>query len=162
MKALLPVIFAVVGIAIGAGAGLFLAPKPEEACEKPPCEEASKEKPEKEEESDAEDEADYLRLQSQFVVPIIREERVSSLVVMSISLEVQPNSEDYIYEREPKLRDVLLQVLFDHAFIGGFEGKFTESSRLTSLRVALLEGAKSVLGDRVTDILITDIMRQEI
>ena len=80
---------------------------------------------------------------------------------MSLSLEVQPGSEDAIYSREPKLRDALLRVLFDHAFIGGFDGTFTESSRLTALKVALLEAAQSVLGDLVSDSLITDIVRQE-
>ncbi len=159
MKKLLPVILALVGTGIGAGAGVFLAPEPKADCETPPCAEEATEK--SEDASESVDEADYLRLQNQFVVPVIREELVSALVVMSLSLEVEPGTEDVIYSREPKLRDALLRVLFDHAFVGGFDGAFTESSRLVSLRVALLEAAQAVLGGIVSDILITDIVRQE-
>ena len=67
-----------------------------------------------------------------------------------------------IYAIEPKLRDALLRVLFDHAHIGGFDGAFTESGRLSLLRVGLLEAAQATLGPVVTDILITDIVRQEV
>ena len=162
MKKLLPIILALIGTGIGAGAGVFLAPEPEVIeCDEPPCEEKEKKEEDKKDEESKETEADYLRLQNQFVVPVIRDELVSALVVMSLSLEIEPGSEDAIYSREPKLRDALLRVLFDHAFVGGFDGAFTESSRLVSLRVALLEAAQVVLGDVVSDILITDIVRQE-
>lgn len=160
MKKLLPVMLALIGTGIGAGAGVFLAPEPEVVdCETPTCPEA--EAMAEDSETDDMGEADYLRLQNQFVVPVIRNELVAALVVMSLSLEVEPGQEDTIFSREPKLRDALLRVLFDHAFVGGFDGAFTESSRLVSLRVALLEAAQAVLGDIVTDILITDIVRQE-
>lgn len=162
MKALIPIILALVGTGVGAGAGIFLAPEPEEQiCDQEPCEEKEKTKDDEKSEDETTDEADYLRLQNQFVIPVVRDEVVAALVVMSLSLEVQPGSEDAIYSREPKLRDALLRVLFDHAFIGGFDGTFTESSRIAALKVALLEAAQSVLGDLVSDILITDIVRQE-
>ena len=45
--------------------------------------------------------------------------------------------------------------------MGGFDGAFTESGRLSVLRVALLEAAHATLGKDVTDILITDVVRQE-
>ena len=164
MKALIPIVLAIVGTGVGAGAGIFLAPEPDkEVCDPEPCEEKGdkEDKGVDADKGDEESEADYLRLQNQFVVPVIREEVVSALVVLSLSLEVEPGSEDAIYSREPKLRDALLRVLFDHAFIGGFNGDFTESNRITALKVALLEAAQSVLGDLVSDILITDIVRQE-
>ncbi|MEM9971265.1 MAG: flagellar basal body-associated FliL family protein [Pseudomonadota bacterium] len=161
MKKLLPIILALFGTGIGAGAGMMFAPEPEPLdCAEPPCEEA--EPMQSDAATEEVNEADYLRLQNQFVVPVVRDELVAALVVMSLSLEVTPNSEDAVYSREPKLRDALLRVLFDHAHIGGFNGDFTESSRLVALRVALLEAAQATLGDLVTDILITDIVRQEV
>ena len=47
---------------------------------------------------------------------------------------------------EPKLRDVFLQVLFDHANMGGFRGAFTRSDVLEPLRTALREAAQKHLG----------------
>ncbi len=156
MAKLLPIILLIVGAAIGGGAGIFLKPEPV-ACEEESCEVVAVE----EEESNSEEEPSYIAMKNQFVVPVIRDELVKSLVVMSLSLETIPESVEYVFGREPKLRDTFLRVLFDHAYVGGFDGAFTESGRLAILRVALLEAAHSVVGKEVSDILITDIVRQE-
>lgn len=157
MAKLLPIIFLIVGAAIGGGAGMFLKPEPPD-CEVEPCEEKMAEM----EPEEPEVEPNYLAMKSQFVVPVIQDELVKSLVVMSISLEIGPESTEYVFSREPKLRDNFLRVLFDHAHVGGFDGAFTESGRLSKLRIALLESAQSVVGKEVSDILITDIVRQEV
>lgn len=156
MAKLLPIIFLIVGIAIGGGAGMFLKPE-EPVCEGEACEDEAHAE---EEEAPAE-EPSYLAMKNQFVVPVIQDELVKSLVVLSISLETGPESTELVFSKEPKLRDTFLKVLFDHAHVGGFDGAFTESGRLSILRVALLEAAQSVVGKRVSDILITDIVRQE-
>ena len=88
--------------------------------------------------------------------------RVEALVVASLSIEVTGGSTQAVYQREPKLRDVFLQVMFDHANIGGFEGAFTSGERMDILRSALfLDAARSVLGTNVKDVLITEIARQD-
>lgn len=156
MAKLLPIILLVLGTAIGGGAGVFL--KPEElACEGEDCGEHAETETEEEPEGDT----SFLAMKNQFVVPVIEEGLVKSLVVLSISLETGSESAELVFSKVPKLRDTFLQVLFDHAHVGGFDGAFTESGRLSILRVALLEAAQSVVGKRVSDILITDIVRQE-
>ena len=100
-------------------------------------------------------------MNNQFVVPIVDEGRVSAMVVLSLSLEVEPGNTEAVYQREPKLRDAFLQVLFDHANIGGFSGSFTDVSNLVVLRTSLKEAASRVLGTVVVDVLITDIARQD-
>ncbi|MXQ08172.1 flagellar basal body-associated protein FliL [Alphaproteobacteria bacterium GH1-50] len=158
---IIPVVMLVVGLGAGAGAGHFLGGKaPEEACEGEDCEKKTAEEKDKSEKP--EETPSYVRLQNQFVVPVVKGESVRSLVVMSLSLETEAGTSDQVYAIEPKLRDALLRVLFDHAHIGGFDGPFTESGRLSLLRVALLEAAQATLGPIVTDILITDIVRQEV
>ncbi len=164
MAKLLPIILMIVGGAIGAGAGFFLKPAEEMSCaedmDAADCEEAESQ-PAEEAEPDTED-VYYIAMKNQFVVPVIENERVRSLVVLSVSLESTPENGETIFSREPKLRDVFLQVLFDHSHIGGFDGAFTESSRMSVLKVALLEAAQSVVGSIVTDVIITDIVRQEV
>ena len=162
MKALIPLVLALVGTGIGAGAGLQFAPIGEPApCTTEDCTDDEHVETHAENDAESGDEPEYLRMQNQFVIPVVRDELVKSLVVMSLSLEAVPGAVDTIYEREPKLRDAFLRVLFDHAHMGGFDGAFTESGRLSILRVALLEAAQAILGKDVTDILITDAVRQE-
>jgi hypothetical protein len=87
--------------------------------------------------------------------------KVISMVILSLSLEIEPGKSQDIYAREPKLRDKFLQVLFDHANAGGFQGSFTDGSNLVLLRKALLETANGVMGAMVKDVLISDIARQD-
>lgn len=105
---------------------------------------------------------DYVRLDNQFVVPVVTGDAVTAMVVMSASVEVPAGEQDIVYDREPKLRDAILQVLFDHSNAGGFAGNFTSATRMADLRAALSTAARSTLGSRIGDILILEIVRQDI
>jgi flagellar FliL protein len=104
---------------------------------------------------------DYVKLNNQFVVPVVQNGRVAALVILSISLEVTAGTSEKVYQVEPKLRDGFLQVMFDHANAGGFMGTFTDGSNMILLREALREVAQSTLGADVSDVLIVDIVRQD-
>jgi hypothetical protein len=95
------------------------------------------------------------------VVPVVEQGRVDAMVVLAISLEVEAGNTETVYQREPKLRDAFLQVMFDHANVGGFSGTFTDGSNLVVLRTNLKEAAAMILGTVVRDVLITDIARQD-
>lgn len=180
MNKILPVVLALTGLGLGVGGGLFLRPSPDAAghATAPMDEHAD-------EASDAhtptgpateptatatatdnaahptEGQPEYVKLSNQFVVPIVADGRVASMVVLSLGLEVTAGSTDAIFAMEPKLRDSFLQLLFDHANAGGFRGSFTEGANLMALRRALLESAQQAAGDRVLAVLISDIARQD-
>ncbi|MBN9677504.1 flagellar basal body-associated FliL family protein [Salipiger bermudensis] len=170
MKKLLPILLAVIGTAAGIGAGLVLAPAPTahdiaETASAGDGHDTSAHDGAGDH-SDADDEDgeggnEYVRLSNQFVVPVVGNDRVESLVVLSLSLEVGPGDTEAVFAQEPKLRDVFLRVLFDHANIGGFAGNFTEQHRMDRLRRALWEAARNVMGKIVFDVLITEIARQD-
>lgn len=152
LSKLLPILLALVGLGAGLAGGVFLrppAPNPDEV-------ELAQEAAEKEETP-----PEYVKLNNQFVVPIVEGGQVVSLVALSLSLEVDAGNAEMVYSREPKLRDVFLQVLFDHANTGGFRGSFTDGSNLVLLRRALKEKAIGAVGDVVKDVLITEIARQD-
>lgn len=153
IRKLIPILLALVGLGAGLGGGVFLRPPPEGPAE---AEKVAEEKAEAETQP-----PDYVKLNNQFVVPIVEGGRVASMVVLSLSLEVAAGNTETVYSREPKIRDVFLQVLFDHANTGGFRGSFTDGSNLVLLRRALKEKAIGVMGDIVTDVLITEIARQD-
>ncbi|MDP2085034.1 MAG: flagellar basal body-associated FliL family protein [Gemmobacter sp.] len=150
MRKLLPLLLLLIGSGAGLGAGVFLRPPPEPGPKDAPI--AAPAKPEN---------LEYVKLPSQFVIPLMDGGRVGALVVLSLSLEVPEGQSDGVHAREPKLRDEFLRVLFEHANTGGFRGTFTDSANLVVLRRALKEGAAKVMRDQVTDVLITDIVRQD-
>lgn len=161
IRKLIPVLLALVGLGIGAGAGLFLRPEPEPVAAEGDAAEHGEAKPEEHAEAEPEVPPEYVKLNNQFVVPVMDGGKVISMVILSLSLEIEPGKSQDIYAREPKLRDVFLQVLFDHANAGGFQGSFTDGSNLVILRKTLLEAAQGVMGELVKDILISDIARQD-
>jgi hypothetical protein len=180
---LLPVVIAIAGLAAGAGAGLFLRPPSDKAAAQGAATEGEhggsgtvapadghdaadgKEATPKAADASAADGAapsrDYVKLNNQFVVPVVEEGRVMALVILSLSLEVTPGLSETVYQIEPKLRDGFLQVMFDHANAGGFKGTFTDGSNMVLLREALREVAQRIMGSDVSDVLIVDIVRQD-
>lgn len=153
MRKILPILMALGGVAAGIGAGLAVHPTPEKqedsadtasAREAPPAE------------------RDYVRLSQQFVVPVVEDERVAAMVVLALSLETTPGASDAVFAREPKLRDALLQVMFDHANTGGFDGAFTDAAALDPLRRQLTEAAQAVLPDTVSEVLVVEVARQDL
>lgn len=165
MKALLlPILLLLTGIGSGVGAGLVLKPEPEE---KDLAEHADCINPETLTEAAApskvevSEEREYAKLNNQFVIPVVEDGLVAALVVMSLNLEVTVGSRTAIFAAEPKLRDRFLQVMFDHANIGGFSGNFTTGTNMRALRNELLRVAQEVSGEMVTDVLVIDIVRQD-
>ncbi|MFP1644197.1 flagellar basal body-associated FliL family protein [Pontitalea aquivivens] len=160
MRKILPIILALIGLAGGVGAGYFLRPPAEAAAESqgadpppgaPPAQAAA----------DRAAAVEYVKLNNQFIIPVVQKARVEALVILSLSLEVKTGATERVYSVEPKLRDSFLQVLFEHANAGGFSGAFTETINISALRRALLEAARKTLRDDVSDVLISDIVRQD-
>lgn len=148
-KLIFPLILGLIGLGGGIVAGIFLRPAPATDDLSVMAEAEPAVPPE------------YVKLNNQFVIPVVEDGNVAALVVLALSLEVAAGSTEAVFAKEPKLRDVFLQVLFDHANAGGFKGSFTDASNLVVLRQALKEVAMQVLGDSVRDVLIVDIARQD-
>lgn len=157
MGKIIPIILALVGLGVGAGAGMVLQPEPEPIVMNP-CGDVDTAKGDaKDTVEDEPSDTEFVKINNQFVVPVVADGDISSLVVMSLNIEVELGGREAVYQREPKLRDEFLQVMFNHANTGGFDGAFTQSSRLDPLRTALLEVAQAILGSDVKDVLVTNI-----
>lgn len=179
IRKLFPILLAIAGLGGGVGAGLFLRPAAEQQDEHaeagaaehtedaPSAEDAHGDTATGEDQgsdhpSDHEEGGpEYVKMNNQFVIPVVEGGRVDALVVLTLSLEVESGNTEAVYLREPKLRDAFLQVMFDHANVGGFSGTFTDGSNLIVLRTSLKEAAAMILGTMVHDVLITDIARQD-
>ena len=177
IRKLLPLLLALLGLGLGVGAGFALRPAAPEASETA-AHGAEGEAPADahgaasadhgaasghgaESETEGEAGPEYVKMTNQFVVPLIEGGKVGSMVILSLSVEVAAGHTSEVYSKEPKLRDSFLQVMFDHANSGGFDGPFTDSANMIALRRALLEIAQQTLGANALDVLITDIVRQD-
>ncbi|NDU99507.1 flagellar basal body-associated FliL family protein [Pseudoroseicyclus tamaricis] len=170
-KLLLPLLLALVGTGGGVGAAMFLLPAAEHEEALGPCgdvegagapEAAEEEAGEEEVVADGPSTNEYAKLNNQFVVPVVREGQADAMMLLSLSIEIPPGQQSVIFAHEPRLRDVFLQVLFDHSNVGGFEGNFTAAANMRNMRDALRAAGREVLGDVVKDVLVTDIVRQRL
>ncbi|MCI2394756.1 flagellar basal body-associated protein FliL [Aliiroseovarius sediminis] len=163
MVKLMPILLALLGLAAGGGVGYYLRPAPVPVAEDPCGNATTDTAPATPGQSDekANPDSEFVKINNQFVIPVVHDEAVVSLVLLSLSLEVTAGSREAVYQLEPKLRDEFLQVMFNHANTGGFDGVFTQTSRLTNLRRAMREVATSILGNVVHDVLVTNIVRQD-
>lgn len=137
------------GIAAGFAYNVYLAPSVSTAEQQVP-------------EAESETEFEYLKLNNQFLVPLVHDNVLTGMIALTMSLELAPGHMDVVYAQEPKIRDAFLQVLFDHANMGGFVGQFTKSSNLESLKRQLYDVGRKISGDSVQGVLITDIARQDL
>ena len=164
---LLPLLLALLGTGGGVAAALFLGPFPapkadgaagaEIACAPPSVPEDGKV-----EAPPAPDTAmEYVKISNQFVVPVVAQDRVEALVVLSLSVEIPPGRSGEVYQAEPKLRDAFLGVLFEHANAGHFDAGFTRDESLRILKRGLREVGRSASRGLVSDVLITEIARQD-
>lgn len=159
MKKLLPVLFVLFGLAVGAAAGVFV-PKKEEA-ETTDVSECTPSEDQEVTGSVENFDTEYVKLNNQFVVPVVSDDLIKSLVVLSLSIEIKEGMAEVVYAVEPKLRDSFLQVLFDYAHLGGFDGAFTNSDNVIRLKEQLYRSAKDILGTDIKSVLIVDFVRQD-
>ncbi|MFN3936841.1 MAG: flagellar basal body-associated FliL family protein [Gemmobacter sp.] len=149
MRRILPVVLILGGLAGGVGTGLALRPSPEGGAAETGASSGSR------------PEGEFVRVGNQFVIPLVEDGRVASLIILTLSIEVLAGTTEAALVREPKLRDAFLRVMFDHANARGFAGNFTDGHRLEGLRTALREAARQILGPNALDVLILDIVRQD-
>lgn len=162
MGKLIPIILGIVGLGAGVGAGYALRPAPE-----PEVAHAENCTPmEKVAEASLPDEnkapTEFVKMSNQFMVPVLTDTVITSMVVLSLSVEVSEGGKETIYQREPKLRDAFLRVMFDYANAGGFEGNFLNGTTLNELRGALQEAAAKIAGPVAQDVLIVDLVKQAV
>jgi flagellar protein FliL len=148
MKLPLAVTGVVLGLMAGGGAGSYwylahATPAPA------PAEQAQPEAPA------------FVDMERKFVVPLVRGNRVRSLVVVDLRLEVRASGESRALALKPKIRDALLDALYALAVTGAFDGDLYSNNVQDEMRAQLLQAARQVLQDDASAILIGELLRQD-
>ena len=163
MKLIIPIILALLGTGAGVGAAIVMGAdkqshETEIAC-MPAAEKTVAETPPSSEEAPPSD-GEFVKLANQFLVPVLVQDEVDAMVVMSLSLEVEPGTTSEVFHLEPKIRDKFLQILFDHANKGHFGSGYTSNRSLEILRNALRAAAQDITRGKTRDVLIVEIAKQ--
>ncbi|PHR91180.1 MAG: hypothetical protein COA69_11700 [Robiginitomaculum sp.] len=103
----------------------------------------------------------YLKFKRQFVVPVVRNGRIESLVLLNLNLELNRNASEGIYSLEPKLRDALMRALLGLSHRGVFTGDLTRADTYEQLQIELLKATREVAENGIENVLILDLSRQE-
>ena len=106
--------------------------------------------------------SEFAALENQFIVPVLEDDKLVAMMAITLSVEVPTGQMTRVYAVEPRLRDNLLQDMFQHSNIGGFSGNYTATDKMRILRQDLLRTTRSILGETALDVLIIDIKRQAV
>ena len=152
MKPLVIAIAGIVSLCGGAVAGAFLGAGQHGPAAHQPAPAAMPVKPSR---------FEYVKFNSQFVVPVQANGKVTALLVANLQLEVEEGSTEEVFRREPLIRDAFLKVLFGMAAEGAFDRDMFAPATQTELRGRLLAAARGSMGDRVNAVLISDFLKQD-
>ena len=103
----------------------------------------------------------YLKFKRQFVVPVMNDGNIDSLVLLNLTLELNHAAPANAYTLEPKLRNAIMHTLLTLSHDGVFSHDLTSADTYDSLRAGLLEAAQNVITDGVENVLILDLARQD-
>ena len=99
----------------------------------------------------------YMKFSRQFVVPVVRDGRPKTMVILDLNIEIDNSLDESVYTLEPPLRDALLSRMLTLAADGMLPQMLEEGDKLEATKAALLETSRAVIGDAARNVLILDI-----
>ena len=163
LKKIMPLIALLLGLAGGGTAAIVLAPAKDTEAGHDGNSETTHQPAATDESADpaTPDSMEIVKLPSQFVVPVILDNRVRAMVILTVALEVETGQGDRVRALEPKLRDEFLAELFNLAALDGFRDDLISRKTLELVKHALTARSTEVLGTKDVTVLITDMARQD-
>ncbi len=111
--------------------------------------------------SDGDGDVRYQKFKRQFVIPVMGEKKIKSLVIMNFNLELNGDAPSNSFSLEPKLRDAFMRDLLALSNEGIFNGDFTSPETFETIRETLLGSSRRILNEGVNDVLILDIAKRD-
>lgn len=111
--------------------------------------------------SDSTGDAAYFRFSREFVVPIIREGSVSSLVIVNINLEIDASLSSSLFSQEPRLRDNIMTTLMELSNSSALDD-ITRVENYETIRSTVLMNLRDPYPSGIRNVLILDIAKQDL
>lgn len=104
----------------------------------------------------------YYKFSREFVVPIMRNGDLQSLVIINLNIEADSSISDTLFRMEPKLRDNIMTSLIELSQSTDALQNFAEVQNYETIRSTVLYGLQELVTDGITSVLIVDIGRQNL
>lgn len=104
----------------------------------------------------------FFNFSREFVVPLLSDGKVDSLVLINMSLEITPELSGKMFSMEPKLRDNIMSTLVGLSGDDETFRKLTTVRNYESIRSLVLANLQSSISKDIKAVLIMDIARQDI
>lgn len=108
------------------------------------------------------DEPSYYRFSREFVVPIIDDDRVRSLVILNLNLQVSASASQNLFSKEPALRDNIMTTLIA---LSGDDTVFNSLNNIDhyeTIRSMILANLQDSFSNDIENVLILDMARQDL
>lgn len=115
-----------------------------------------------EEESAGSGDVTYYKFTREFVVPLIRNERVESLVIINLNLEVDSSESQKLFSMEPKLRDNIMTTLIKLSNDGDTLHTLTNVDHYETIRSMVLTNLQDAISHNIRNVLILDMAKQDL
>lgn len=103
----------------------------------------------------------YLDFQRNFIIPVVGENRVDALILLTFSIEMDASKIEEARTREPRIRDAFMKTLLTLSHEGVLSQDITDPDVYTIIQERLLATAKSIVDEDVESILLVDFARQD-
>lgn len=104
----------------------------------------------------------FYKFSREFVVPILKDGHVVSLVLLHINLEADASISDKLFSMEPKLRDNIMTTLVQLSNDGETFETITNVDSYESLRKMILMNLENVVAEGIYNVLILDMAKQNL
>ena len=105
---------------------------------------------------------EYYKFSREFVVPVMRNDQVKSLVILHINLEADSSTVDDLFSEEPKLRDNIMTTLIGLSNDGRTLEEPTQIDNYEMIRSMVLMNLKDSVTDGIKNVLIVDMAKQDL
>jgi len=104
----------------------------------------------------------YFKFTREFIVPLMHDRKVESLVILNINLEADSSVSQKLFSMEPKIRDNIMTTLIELSNDGQTFDNITDVESYETLRAMILLNLQKVVTSGIQNVLIVDIAQQDL
>lgn len=104
----------------------------------------------------------YYKFTREFIIPLMNESEIESLVILNINLEVDSSASPSLFTLEPKLRDNIMTTLIELSNDGTTLDYIGNVESYETVRSMVLKNLREILGEGILNVLIVDMAKQEV
>lgn len=104
----------------------------------------------------------YYKFSREFVVPMIQDDRVKSLVIFNLNLEVEPSVSQELFSKEPVVRDNIMSTLIKLSNDGKTFQSLSNVENYETMRSMVLKNLQTEVAAGIHNVLILDMARQDL